>query len=323
MEIARTLLEPSAAVLRGRSPLRTTKRLFLATRPKFFAASSLPVLVGSAWGYRTSHEIDLLVVLLALAATVCVHAGANVLNDVFDELGGSDRVNVDRIYPYTGGSRFIQNEIMDVSEMTRWGVVLLVAAMGFGVILVIMKGAAVLWFGVAGIALGVLYSIPPIQLSAHGLGETAVALAFGTLPVSGAAWLQSGVVDADVLIVSVPISLWVAAILLINEVPDIKADASTGRQTLAVRLGPAGVQKLYVVVHALALLAIGLAIAKGLLPAPAIVFPGVFLLAATWASRSITHPRGQPNALAGAVVLTLAIHALGSLWLGGWIWYVA
>lgn len=59
----------------------------------------------------------------------------------------------------------------------------------------------------------------PVELSAHGFGETAVALAFGALPVAGAAWWQSGIVDIDVLLASVSFSLWVATILLIDEVP--------------------------------------------------------------------------------------------------------
>lgn len=61
--------------------------------------------------------------------------------------------------------------------------------------------------------------MPPVELSAHGFGETAVALAFGALPVAGAAWWQSGIVDIDVLLASVSFSLWVATILLIDEVP--------------------------------------------------------------------------------------------------------
>ena len=61
--------------------------------------------------------------------------------------------------------------------------------------------------------------MPPAELSAHGFGETAVALAFGALPVAGAAWWQSGIVDIDVLRASVAISLWGATIWLIDEVP--------------------------------------------------------------------------------------------------------
>ena len=137
--------------------------------------------------------------------------------------------------------------------------------------------------------------MPPVQLSAHGFGEAAVALAFGALPVAGTAWLRNGIVDTDVLLVSVPISLWVAAILLINEVPDIKADASAGRRTLAVRLGAGGTQKLYLVIHAFALLAIGLAIANGLLPVLAILLPGALFLIAARAGRGIRRGREQPE----------------------------
>ena len=51
-------------------------------RPKFFPASVLPVLAGSAWGFMAAGQFDLSAFILALLATVCVHAGANVLNDV-------------------------------------------------------------------------------------------------------------------------------------------------------------------------------------------------------------------------------------------------
>lgn len=56
-------------------------------RPKFFPASVLPVLAGTAWGYMAAGQFDLSCFVLALLATVCVHAGANVLNDVGDDGG--------------------------------------------------------------------------------------------------------------------------------------------------------------------------------------------------------------------------------------------
>ncbi|MFQ5755101.1 MAG: hypothetical protein ACE5H7_03295 [Acidiferrobacterales bacterium] len=69
METTR-ILQPSAALLKGRAPLQVAKRLFLATRPKFFAASILPVIVGTAWGYHAGGYFDLAIAVLALAATV-------------------------------------------------------------------------------------------------------------------------------------------------------------------------------------------------------------------------------------------------------------
>ncbi|MFQ5936671.1 MAG: prenyltransferase, partial [Acidiferrobacterales bacterium] len=273
-------LEPSAAALRGDSPLRVAKRLFLSTRPKFFAASILPVLLGTAWGYKVGGQFDFAAFALALLAILCVHAGANVLNDVFDDLSGSDPANVDRIYPYTGGSRFIQNDVMSVSEMAHWGSALVGVGMVLGAILIALKGMTVLLFGLAGIALGTLYSMPPVQLSARGLGEATVAVAFGVLPVTGAAWLQSGVVDNAVLLVSMPISFWVANILLINEVPDIPADARAGKRTLAVRLAVRGTQVLYLCLHGVAVLAITLAVISGLLLPLSMALPALLLLVA-------------------------------------------
>ncbi len=315
-----TLPEPSAAALAGGSAARRVKRLLLATRPKFFAASVLPVLFGTAWGYKVSGQFDGLGFALALMAILCVHAGANVLNDVFDELGGSDPINDDRIYPYTGGSRFIQNGVMSVAEMARWGSTLIGLGMVLGAALFAIKGTAVLLFGLAGVALATLYSIPPVQLSARGWGEAAVGVGFGVLPVAGAAWLQSGLVDSAVLLASVPVSIWVASILLINEVPDIPADAHAGKRTLAVRLGRPGTRALYFCLHVLAVFAIALAIWQALLPWPAIVLPALLLLAAARAARAIN---AGAERLKRGIELTLAIHGLGGLWLTGWAVYAA
>ena len=116
-----TVTGPSTQEFVGDSPAQVLKRLFNAMRPKFFPASVLPVLAGSAWGFMVAGRFDLFVFILALLATVCVHASANVLNDVGDDAGGTDRRNDDRIYPYTGGSRFIQTGIMTASGMARLG----------------------------------------------------------------------------------------------------------------------------------------------------------------------------------------------------------
>ena len=252
--------EPTSELLAGDSPGRVARRLFLATRPGFFPASVAPVIVGSAWGYSVAGRFDWVLFALALVATFLVHLASNVLNDVGDDLSGADRINEDRIFPYTGGSRFIQNGILTARQMTGLGVALLVLGVLVGLALAAMRGPTVLIFGVIGVALGVLYSVPRIELSAHGVGEAAIAVAFGLLPVNGAAWLQSGSLDWESILISVPVSMWVAAILLINEVPDRGPDGRAGKRTLVVRLGVDNTRRLYLFLHltaATALLAAG------------------------------------------------------------------
>ena len=318
-----TVTGPSTQEFAGDSPAQVAKRLFNAMRPKFFPASVLPVLAGSAWGFMVAGQFDLSAFVLALLATVCVHAGANVLNDVGDDAGGTDRRNEDRIYPYTGGSRFIQAGIMSASGMARLGVSLLAVAAIAGLILLLSKGAMVLWFGIAGLLLAVLYSLGPVRLASIGLGEISVGIAFGVLPVTGAAWLQSGALGVDVLLFSIPVSVWVTAILLINEVPDIAADGATGKRTLPVRFDLGGTSVIYFLLHAAGVAALVALALLGGFPAWAMIVP-VLLLALAWqAARAIRTGIADRPAMTRAIEMTLGIHTIGSIWLTGCALFVA
>jgi len=310
-------IDPVAEEFTGESLSRAAKRAFHATRPKFFPASVLPVVVGTAWGVYVTGQVDVYVFLLALLATVCVHAASNVLNDVGDETIGTDRRNQSRIYPYTGGSRFIQTGILTQSRMAQLGVSLLLVATICGVALLIEKGPVVLWFGLAGIALGVFYSLGPVKLSSVGLGESSVAVAFGVLPVTGAAWLQGAAIDSSLLLFSLPVSAWVAAILLINEVPDIEADGSSGKNTLPVRLGLNRTSRLYLAVQGMAAVFVVILSVRGGLPMLAPVAPVALLLLAWRASKSIQTGIEDRESMTQAIESTLAIHTVGCLWLTG------
>jgi 1,4-dihydroxy-2-naphthoate octaprenyltransferase len=242
-----------------------------------------------------------------------VHAASNVLNDVGDDIGGTDNANEERIFPYTGGSRFIQNGVMSAREMKSWGITLLVLAVIPGALLVWLHGPAILVFGAVGIALGVLYSVPKLQLSAHGLGEIAVASAFGVLPVVGAAWLQSGVLTASSFVISLPVALWVAAILTINEVPDIRADAAAVKRTLVVRLGVAATRRLYGGMQLAAIILFCTCGLLGYIPWWMALSALLLMPQAYSATRSICDVREDRARLTRAIQTTLALHLQGCL----------
>ena len=282
-----------------------------ATRPRFLAASLLPVLIGTAWGWIVAGRLDLPALLLAALATLLVHAASNVYNDVTDEELGTDRANTTRIPPFTGGSRFIQDGVIGLPGMRRLAQTLALLALVAGAALALRAGPGVLAFGAAGGALGAAYSLPAIRLSGRGLGEAAIAIAFGILPVTGAAWLQTGSLDMDALLLALPVSAWVAAIILANEIPDAPSDGATGKRTLAVRLG-ARTPLLHGLMQVAGLAALATATARGLLPGWALSLPAVLLAAGLYASGSLAGNRLQ---LARGIRLTLGIHAVGSLWL--------
>jgi 1,4-dihydroxy-2-naphthoate octaprenyltransferase len=305
-------LEPRYEDLAGDGFGRRARRLFLATRPKFLTASVLPVLVGTAWGATVAGRLDLLAAVIALLATALVHGASNVINDVGDELTGTDRDNLDRIYPYTGGSRFIQNRVMTVSEMSHWGWTLIGVACVLGAVLALLKGPWVIALGIGGIFIAWAYSAPSLQLSGKGVGEFFLMIAFGLLPAGGAAWLQSGVFDLAAVLMSIPLGIWVMLILWINEVPDRKADAAHGKRTLVVRLGLDGARLGYRLLHVVAYGAIVALVVMGSMPWW--VAAGAVLVLAGGFKAAAGIGEDVPRAvLTRSIEMTIGLQAAGSI----------
>jgi len=306
-------IDAPSPTLGGPGVMAAVRRGFLATRPPFLIAAVTPVATGTAWAGAAFHRFDGLSFGLALAVVLLAHAAANVYNDVGDDITGADPGNFDRIYPYTGGSRFIQSGLLSRGQMARLALGLAVGALLLGTALAVLRGPGVIWLGCAGLGLGLLYSLPGVQLSARGLGEATVAIAFGVLPVLGSVWLQTGFVDLGALLLCIPVSSWAAAILVINEVPDVVADRRAHKRTLVVRWGVSGARWIYCGLVMITLVASASAIAERFLPLwyamPAVAFAGAGLLAA----RGITARRSQRPKLKRSIEVTLAIHALGCL----------
>jgi 1,4-dihydroxy-2-naphthoate octaprenyltransferase len=310
-------LDPVPEEYAGTTLSSTLKRAFHATRPKFFTASALPVLAGSAWGASIGAQFSWYVFVLALVATICVQAAANVLNDVGDEQIGTDPRNTQRIYPYTGGSRFIQTGILSQASMAKLGVSLIVIASLAGLALFAERGPLVIAFGIVGILLGVLYSLGPVKLASVGLGEATIAIAFGLLPVTGAAWLQGAPIDASLILFSIAIGGWVENILLINEVPDMEADSASGKRTFPVRFGLAATSSLYLGVNIGATAILVYLTVAGSLPLLAPLVPLGLLALAFKAARGIRGGIADRETMTQAIEATLAIQAIGTIWLAG------
>jgi 1,4-dihydroxy-2-naphthoate octaprenyltransferase len=63
-------------------------------------------------------------------------------------------------------------------------------------------------------------------------------VAFGVLIPLGAAYVQLGHLSVTALWAGLPSALLIALVLYINQFPDLRADAATGKRNLVVRLGP-------------------------------------------------------------------------------------
>jgi 1,4-dihydroxy-2-naphthoate octaprenyltransferase len=80
-----------------------------------------------------------------------------------------------------------------------------------------------------------MYSAPPFGLMSRGaLGEIAIALSW-SLVVIGYSTLQLGTVDIEIVPIAIAYGLMVANILFLNQIPDINADISSQKMTLAAQ----------------------------------------------------------------------------------------
>lgn len=220
------------------------KRYFLATRPAFLTLTLLGCLIGLLGANNTSG-FKWSINLLAAAIVLLVHASANVLNDYFDHLNGSDSINIDRISPFTGGSRYIQNNIFSPMKIFGFGLFLLTLSAILGLYLCYISTWILVVIGIAGVIIGWAYSAPPFQLMSRGLlGEIAIAIAW-CLVVIGFSALQTDHIDAQIIPIGIAYGLMVANILFLNQVPDIKADKASQKNTLAAQSLPQNLWKWY------------------------------------------------------------------------------
>ena len=107
MSTSTTPLEPHIDLLQN--PLQ---RYLLATRPAFLSVTLIACLIGIASAWFDHVPLVAGPLLLGLLLGLLAHAGVNVFNDYYDALNGTDAANTERLFPFTGGSRFILKTVV-------------------------------------------------------------------------------------------------------------------------------------------------------------------------------------------------------------------
>ena len=285
------------------------------TRPSFLLLTVVACVLGTATASACGCGLNIPLALGATLLAVVAHAVGNVLNDWHDARNGADAANTQGVFPFTGGSRLIQNGEVSERQTSDLAKALLIFLMPAGLLLAVKTGPGVLLLGMAGLLLAWSYSAPPLKLMSRGLGELAVALAW-FLVVVGADYVQRRQFFIIPASAAISFALLVAALLVINGVPDAQADAQVGKRTLAVRLGPSGAAALYgllvVLAHAWLAASVWLLIPPkpalwGLISLPLSLAAWVILL------RQANNPKRLKPALALTVAATL-LHGLGMAW---------
>ena len=224
-------------------------KMLAITRMPFTSASLLPVfIVGSYFAGMGDGLFNIPLFILTIFGILIAHLGMNVFNDYFDVSDGTDEANAEYFQQVSGGSRAIELGLITLQNTRKLGVILILLALGIaGVILSDINNFnrnGAMQMAVAGLLLGYFYTARPIRLVARrGLGEIAIFLAFGPLLTLGTGYaifngdFENSIHFMNCLLMGIPLGLLTTNILLINEFPDMKSDAETGKNHLVVTFG--------------------------------------------------------------------------------------
>jgi 1,4-dihydroxy-2-naphthoate octaprenyltransferase len=287
-------------------------RYFAATRPAFLTASLMACFIGLASVHHDGVTMNAVLAVVTLLFALLAHAGVNVLNDYYDALNGTDARNTERIFPFTGGSRFIQNGVLTLAQTRNFGFALMAGVAAAGLWLMASTDPQLMYVGLAGLFIGWAYSAPPFKLNSRGWGELCVAAGFLAITV-GTDFVQRRGFDAAPFVAGLSYALLVTNLLYINQFPDRAADTAAGKLHWVARLEVQHARWGYALIVALAYAWLPACVVLGWLPMTALL-AFMALPLSVQAARLLLQHAAQPQQLGDAIKLTIgAMMAHGAL----------
>ncbi|MGB8652364.1 MAG: 1,4-dihydroxy-2-naphthoate polyprenyltransferase [Mycobacteriales bacterium] len=217
--------------------MTTAAQWIEGARPRTLPAALSPVLVGTG-AAAAVDGLRPVRALLALVVALALQVGVNYANDYSDGIRGTDAVRV-------GPLRLVGSGVAAPSR------VLAAALMSFGVaalaglVLALLTTPLLLLVGALAIAAAWGYTGGKNPYGYRGLGEISVFVFFGLVAVVGTTYVQVERLTLLAVAGGIASGALACAILVTNNLRDIPTDKTTGKRTLAVRLGDTRSRLLY------------------------------------------------------------------------------
>jgi 1,4-dihydroxy-2-naphthoate octaprenyltransferase len=174
--------------------------------------------------------------LLAALAAMALQAGANMVNDYYDFITGTDSPDWQSPENF-GPGLVIQRGYLKPDAVFKGGIVSFIFGVALGLMLVDLCGWPILILGLIGVFGSYFYTAAPLSLAYHGLGDFMVFALMGPGYVLGGYYVQALHFSWAAFIASIPIGLLCSGVLQANNLRDIDNDAAHGKRTMAVIIG--------------------------------------------------------------------------------------
>lgn len=244
-----------------------TKTVLRTFRLPFLVLTPVCVLLGASIVIASHTAVDAVMIALVLTGAVAAHISVNALNEYHDFNSGLDLQT--RRTAFSGGSGALPDHPEAVTAVLIAGLLSLLATIAIGGYLIAVAGTSILPIGIAGTVLVASYTqwinrSPWLCLIAPGTG-------FGSLMVVGTHLVLTGNVSGPIWLVSLVPFFLINNLLLLNQYPDINADASVGRKTFPIVFGINNSNIVYALFMAAAYATIVLLVASKQIPVTGLV----------------------------------------------------
>lgn len=207
--------------------------VFNTMRPSFLTLTLACVFLGFCTSSATGASIDNTLLALTLIGAMSAHISVNMLNEYHDFNSGLDFKT--QKTAFSGGSGALPNSPSTANAVLLFGLLALFITVAIGVYFIATVGSTIFPIGLVGLAIIVTYTqwlnrIPILCLISPGLG-------FGLLMVVGTHVVLTLEYSTLVWLVSLVPFFLVNNLLLLNQYPDMEADASVGRKTFPIAFG--------------------------------------------------------------------------------------
>ncbi|KXB03118.1 hypothetical protein AKJ48_04215 [candidate division MSBL1 archaeon SCGC-AAA261O19] len=258
-----------------------------------------PYLLGATIAYHSTNAFYFNYFLLGLIGIAISLGAVEIFNEYYDIKLGTDRV-------------FNFNENLRLPSI-KLGVISLVAALGIGLYLAIVRGWLILILLGVGVLAIVGYVGPPFRWSYRGFGELSIFLAYGPFMTLGSYYLQAQEIHTLPLITSLIIGFPILALSIINEVPDYHGDRLVGKKNVVVRIGRKNAVNLFGVMLALCFIILASSLILEKIPFFTLTIFTMIPLA-YWnyraAKKNYDDPKELTSAVRGTILLYLIIAIL-------------
>ena len=258
----------------------------MGTRPKTLPAAISPVLVGTA----LATEINWLNAALALTVSLSLQIAVNYANDYSDGIRGTDKNRV-------GPTRLVGSELASAKSVKIAALICLAIAAVAGLILAFQTTLWLIPIGALSILAAWGYTGGAKPYGYFGFGELSVFVFFGVVATVGSNYVQSGEINSQAVLLSIPIGALACAILVMNNLRDLPLDKLANKKTMAVRIGDQKTRYFYV----------GLLITAQIICVYAYTFNSFALLTLIWLPLTISNIRRVMQGLTGLDLIPMLV----------------